>query len=243
MSLRPALLDTATNLGGGLGAGKVDADAAISAVPDAELSPEPQPTPPPEPVLEPDPEPEPISTPEPAPSPEPAPPPSFSDIAGSLHRENIKTLAGAGITGGCTVDRYCPSRAVTRGQIATFLARALDLPERRAAFDDVPADHPHAAGIGAVAAADITNGCTADRFCPAAGLTRGQMASLLARAMQLPARDVPFDDVPADHSHAAGIGAVAAAGITNGCTTDDFCPDAPVTRAQMASFLVRALDL
>jgi len=238
--LRPALLDSALYLGGGLGAGKVDADAAIAAVPHAEPSPEPTPS---EPVLEPEPEPEPISTPEPAPSEEPAPPPSFTDIAGNVHRENITTLAAAGITGGCTVDLYCPSRAVTRGQIATFLTRALDLSESSATFDDVPADHPHAAGIGAVSAARITNGCTVDRYCPGAGLTRGQMASLLTRALDLPKSSATFDDVPADHPHAAGIGAVSAARITNGCTADRYCPNVPVTRAQMASFLVRALGL
>jgi hypothetical protein len=181
--LRPALLDTALYLGGGLGAGKVDADAAIAAVPHTEPSPEP--APPSEPVLEPEPEPEPISTPEPAPSEELAPPPSFTDIAGSVHRENIMTLAAAGITGGCTVDLYCPSRAVTRGQIATFLTRALDLPESSATFDDVPADHPHAPGIGAVSAAGITNGCTPDHYCPNASVTRAQMASFLVRALDL----------------------------------------------------------
>jgi subtilisin family serine protease len=177
--LRPALLGSALYLGGGLGAGRADADAAIAAVPHAEPSPEPAPS------STPAPEPEPISTPEPAPSEEIAPPPSFTDIAGSVHRENIVTLAAAGITGGCTVDLYCPSRAVTRGQMATFLTRGLDLPERTATFDDVPADHPHAAGIGAVSATGITNGCTADLYCPSAPVTRAQMASFLVRALDL----------------------------------------------------------
>lgn len=46
--------------------------------------------------------------------------------------------------------------------------------------------------------------------------------------------------------HEANIEAFAAEGITQGCnppTNDMFCPDSPVTRAQMATFLVRALDL
>ena len=50
-----------------------------------------------------------------------------------------------------------------------------------------------------------------------------------------------FEDVPSDHYFATEIGWLATQGITNGCTTDRFCPDDPVTRGQMAAFLVRAL--
>ena len=46
-------------------------------------------------------------------------------------------------------------------------------------------------------------------------------------------------------THEANIDALAAAGVTKGCKTDPlrYCPDQAVTRAQMATFLVRALDL
>lgn len=43
--------------------------------------------------------------------------------------------------------------------------------------------------------------------------------------------------------HEPDIEAIFADGITNGCSTGRFCPNDPVTRAQMARFLVRALDL
>lgn len=49
----------------------------------------------------------------------------------------------------------------------------------------------------------------------------------------------------AGHTFAADIGALADAGITKGCdppANDRFCPDAPVTRGQMAAFLRRALQ-
>ena len=54
-----------------------------------------------------------------------------------------------------------------------------------------------------------------------------------------------FTDVDPDSSHAAGIDALAAAGITVGCATEPlrYCPHSPVTRAQMATFLTRALQL
>jgi subtilisin family serine protease len=236
--LRQAFKTTASPLGGGLGAGIINANAVVgvarSYAPAAPPTPTP-PTPTPTPTQEP---------PAPAPTPSPAQPrPVFRDIGGSVHRGSILKVADAGITSGCAADAYCPGGTVTRGQIATFLTRALDLPAGTASFRDVPANHPHAAGIAAVASAGITKGCARASFCPGAGLTRGQMAALLHRALDLPAGTASFRDVPANHPHAAGIAAVAAASITSGCGSGRFCPDATVTRGQMASFLARALDL
>jgi hypothetical protein len=50
----------------------------------------------------------------------------FTDDNGSTHEPNINRIAAAGITVGCGGKSYCPDGAVTRGQMATFLRRALD---------------------------------------------------------------------------------------------------------------------
>ncbi|MCQ3805619.1 MAG: S-layer homology domain-containing protein, partial [Acidimicrobiia bacterium] len=54
-----------------------------------------------------------------------------------------------------------------------------------------------------------------------------------------------FTDVPGSSVHIRSVEAVRAAGITSGCSQQPlrFCPDRPVTRAQMATFLTRALSL
>ena len=39
----------------------------------------------------------------------------------------VEALAASGITGGCGADSFCPDEAVTRGQMAVFLAAALGL--------------------------------------------------------------------------------------------------------------------
>jgi hypothetical protein len=90
----------------------------------------------------------------------------------------------------------------------------------------------------------ITLGCATDSFCPDDIVTRAQMAMFLARALGLDTdRAAGFEDV--DGIHAGPITAIATAGITQGCDPEGrrFCPNAPVTRAQMASFLARALAL
>ncbi|MEX0658959.1 MAG: SpoIID/LytB domain-containing protein [Egibacteraceae bacterium] len=173
----------------------------------------------------------------------------FTDDDGSPHEFSIWALAERGVTQGCDAAdpaRYCPRATVTRAQMAAFLARALGLdadPHASDRFTDI-ARNPHRAAINALARAGITGGCNAGgtRFCPARGVTRDQMASFLTRGFELSgARDHGFTDVPASSPHRDAINAVAARGITAGCAADRYCPRDAVTRAQMASFLARAL--
>jgi hypothetical protein len=51
-----------------------------------------------------------------------------------------------------------------------------------------------------------------------------------------------FTDVPNTHPFFLQIEAVAAAGISGGCTATTFCPDDPVTRGQMAIFMETSLS-
>jgi hypothetical protein len=81
-------------------------------------------------------------------------------------------------------------------------------------------------------------------YCPGEDATRAAMATMIARALDLPeaTEDYFVDDDGSPHE--ANINALAAAGITLGCHTPaSYCPDDSLTRAQMASFFVRALDL
>ncbi|MYC84283.1 MAG: hypothetical protein F4X18_02050 [Acidimicrobiia bacterium] len=112
---------------------------------------------------------------------------NFEDVPDSFpHSREVYALAEAGITAGCAANRFCPDKPLTRGEMATFLMRALDLAPldsfggRR--FDDVPASSIHSGAIHAIAAEGITVGCSKTSFCPRRPLTRGEMATLLARA-------------------------------------------------------------
>jgi hypothetical protein len=124
-------------------------------------------------------------------------------------------------------------------------------------FADVPTIHPFAIEDGqsdlapwihALFAAGITGGCggTPPHYCPNNPVTRAQMAKFLMLAVHgpgfplTPATGTVFDDVPIGHPFAAWIEAFAGAGITSGCGPGLFCPDAVVTRGQMAKFLLLA---
>jgi hypothetical protein len=104
--------------------------------------------------------------------------------------------------------------------------------------------HPHEDAIRSLREAGITTGYADGTFRPDENVTRAQMATFLTRAAKLePGGEPTFSDVAADHPHARGIAAVAAAGISEGWDDGTFRPARDVTRAQMASFLARALEL
>jgi hypothetical protein len=114
-------------------------------------------------------------------------------------------------------------------------------------FDDVPGDNIFYDDITWLAGVGITRGCNPpvnNRFCPNANVTRGQMAAFLTRALSLPAAK-GIDFIDDDGSiFEENIERMAAAGITRGCNppvNNRFCPNANVTRGQMAAFLHRAL--
>lgn len=175
----------------------------------------------------------------------------FVDDADSVFEADINWMAGMGITKGCNPpanDRFCPEGFVTRGQMAAFLVRALNLTDR---LDDPFVDDDDSifeADIERLAAAGITRGCNPpanDRFCPDGKVTRGQMAAFLVRALDYSDNgggDLFVDDD--DSVFEGDIDRLGTAGVTRGCnppTNDRFCPSGNVTRGQMAAFLHRAL--
>jgi S-layer homology domain len=133
------------------------------------------------------------------------------------------------------------------GSAMLLLAAAAPLPPGGTFVDDDGSIFEPS--IEAIAAENITRGCNPplrDRFCPDSPVSREQMAAFLSRARSLPA---PSNDHFVDDAGSIfedDINRLAEAGITRGCNppaNDRFCPDALVTRAQMAAFLVRAFHL
>jgi hypothetical protein len=178
---------------------------------------------------------------------------AFTDVgSGHWAYAPILELFNAGITGGCSDNplNYCPDEIITRGQMAVFIETSLGKATLPACtgtvFTDVTASGVGSAFCGFIerlAADGITAGCTATTFCPNDPVTRAQMAVFIEAALGNPANvcaGTRFADVTASNPFCGFIERLAADGITGGCGSGNFCPDNPVTRAQMAVFLVAA---
>ena len=171
----------------------------------------------------------------------------------------IERLYNAGITGGCSTNpiRYCPETIVNRAQMAVFLLRGIHGSSYNppavggsTGFGDVPTNYWAAAWIKQLAAEGITGGCGNGNYCPEVPVTRSQMAVFLLRSKYGASYTPPavggstgFGDVPTYYWAAAWIKQLVAEGITAGCGAGTYCPENPVTRAQMAVFLVRTFNL
>jgi hypothetical protein len=114
----------------------------------------------------------------------------FVDLGGNVHAEAINQLAAVGVARGTSATTFSPGSPVRRDQLATFVDRAHEqvtgarLPAGDARFVDVQGNL-HEASIEALAAAGIVHGVAPDRYGPELPVRRDQMASFLARHLDL----------------------------------------------------------
>jgi hypothetical protein len=114
-------------------------------------------------------------------------------------------------------------------------------------FQDI-AGSAHAAAIGCVAWWGVASGTSATTFAPNGRMTRAQLASFVARELEAAGLSLPIapenaftDDETSVHRFR--IDQLAAVGVVQGRGGTTYAPNATVTRAEMATFLVRAHDL
>lgn len=144
---------------------------------------------------------------------------------------------------------FYPNRAVTRGEFASYIARALNLPaSAKYTFKDLKATDPLTAEIQAAAGSNILSGYPDGTFRPNDKITRQHMAALLQKALRY--NNVPLDVTPLTFKDNNKISdqfkpAVAANvyyNIIRGSHTKDgvyFDPQGSSTIAHAAAFLFR----
>jgi streptogramin lyase len=179
----------------------------------------------------------------------------FGDVpAGHSFHNRIEEIFRAHITAGCGFGNYCPGGPVTRAQMAVFLLKGshgfgfVPPPPTGTVFNDVGAGDFAAAWIEQLFAEGITSGCGGGNYCPNQTVTREQMAAFLLRAEHgssyMPPPPVGiFDDVPISDPFAKWIEQLFNEGITAGCGGNNYCPDDPNTRGQMAVFISKTFGL
>ena len=194
-------------------------------------------------------------------------PAGFNDVEGypEATRAAIDCLAHYRITVGTSSGEFVPGGEVTRWQMALFLVRAagpagIVLPQPAdQGFGDIGELPPYIQdAINQLARIGIAKGATESEFRPQREVTRRQMAQFLARFLEAApvgpggvdiaelgheAEDEHFEDVVhLSRDVHRMIAVLFDMGVTAGTSSTLFSPDDPVTRAQMALFITRALD-
>jgi hypothetical protein len=186
----------------------------------------------------------------------------FLDVPPSHNfHDFIVILARNGVTSGCGGGNYCPGNNVTRAQMAVFLLKGehgslFTPPACAGLFTDVECTPIPAFAVDWIEQLfneGITGGCGTGFYCPANPVTRAQMAVFLLKAehgsgFTPPACAGLFADVACAPMPAFAVDWIEQLyneGITGGCATNPlrYCPGGPVTRGQMAVFLVKTFHL
>ncbi len=175
----------------------------------------------------------------------------FIDDDGNTHEADINRIAQLGITVGCATTpqpKYCPEGHVTRAEMAAFLLRAVGEPDPQSTvsntFADVAEGVWYTNYVLRFAQLGVDTGSDG-AWRPNDPLTRLEMAEWLTRMFDhinpVTTTEGLFSDVAREHWGV--VEGLYQTGVTRGCSIPPllYCPDAPVTRAQMASFIIRAL--
>ena len=172
---------------------------------------------------------------------------SFADVPfGAYYYDAVQWAVENGITAGISDTTFSPNVACTRAQAVTFLWRAAGSPAPKSSvmpFTDVAeGSYYHDAVLWAMENG-ITEGISDTAFTPDAKCTRAQAVTFLWRSQKSPTSDIvnPFTDVAADAYYANAVLWAAENGITGGTSDTTLSPDADCTRAQIVTFLWRAL--
>ena len=167
----------------------------------------------------------------------------------------VDAAAMNGVTAGCGSGRFCPTSSTSRASVAAFLLRGKNgplyapPPATGTVFGDVPAGSLAADFIEELSNEAITSGCGGGDFCPSEPVTRAGMAVLVLKTLHgasfvpPPATGTVFADVPVDAFAASWIEELFHEGVSAGCGGGNFCPGAPLSRAQAAALVVHAFGL
>ncbi|MBT2661569.1 S-layer homology domain-containing protein [Bacillus sp. ISL-45] len=174
------------------------------------------------------------------------------DITGSALETEMRAMIAEKVIYGYGEGVYKPNLNVSRGQFATFISRALKLPEGPHVFSDVPLSSGLAHGINSATAAGIIMGYTPTTFGPNEQISREQAAAMIDRAfnyMQISREDAVLNFSDANEINSNFKMAVAKnsrdgliKGLSNGDGTYRFLPKKTATRQEAAAFIYRMLN-
>ena len=171
----------------------------------------------------------------------------FTDVdSGAYYYDAVRWAVEQGIASGVTGTAFAPGRGCTRAQLVTFLWRANGSPEpseKENPFTDVSPDSYYYKAVLWAVEQGITSGVTKTAFAPDRVCTRAQAAVLLWRAEGSPAASGTHDfrDVAEGAYYTDAVAWAVESGVTQGTTSTTFEPGTTCTRAQIMTFLHRAM--
>ncbi len=171
----------------------------------------------------------------------------FVDDEGSFAVAEIVAMWKRGITVGCDWNRFCPGGTLTRAEVATFVARAMDGQDRYPAYQgdysDVAASEWYTGAIEFLVDEGVLPGGGGE-FGVNYASTRALLVDLVLAAVgdtNYPVYQGYFTDVLEGVWYTQAIERAYELGIARGYPDGTFRPEGTLTRQEAAAFLMRGL--
>ncbi|MEL4024061.1 S-layer homology domain-containing protein [Lysinibacillus endophyticus] len=176
-----------------------------------------------------------------------------NDISNHQMKFELTYFAEKGVILPDAKGNFNPNSAVTRGEFASYIARALELPDStKYTFSDLKQGTREAQEIQNAAGASILGGYADGTFKPNQKITRQQMAGMLYNALRY--LDVPLHQAPLtfkdnnkiDNSFVKAVSTSVYYNIIRGAHTANgvyFNPGDSATKAHAAAYLYRTLEV
>jgi secreted trypsin-like serine protease len=178
----------------------------------------------------------------------------FPDVSdNNTFKDFIYALAGDGVVKGFPDGLFRSEQNVTRGELAKFVVNgfgispptSLIIPES-GYFSDVPQNYVFSSYINTLKSMDIISGFEDGTFRPQQNVTRGELAKFIAKAgnydLNQYGNTKSFSDVNSSNTFYSLINTLKGYGVINGFEDGTFKPDTPVTRGELAKFIVNGFD-
>jgi secreted trypsin-like serine protease len=177
----------------------------------------------------------------------------FPDVPdNNTFKETIYALAGDGVVKGFPDGLFRPEQNVTRGELAKFVVNGFGIsptsviiPES-GYFSDVPQNYVFSSYINTLKSEGIISGFEDGTFRPEQNVTRGELAKFIAKAgnyeLNTYGNTPSFSDVDSSNTFYSLINTLKGYGVINGFEDGTFKPDTPVTRGELAKFIVNGFD-
>ena len=164
-------------------------------------------------------------------------------LANDIH-DVINDMANRGIISGYPDGTFKPTQTISRQHAALLVRKAINLPNNEALkpYNDIPKNYLYYDAVMDLQQSGLIEADSKGNFNPQNGLTRGEMAIIIAGAFNLKATaNHPFKDVPTSTKLGKAISALYENGITSGYEDGTFKPQETLSRAHYTLFINKAM--
>ena len=169
---------------------------------------------------------------------------TLENLVNTASIERMKNVLADGYMKGNNKNEFMPNKNITRAEISVIISNLIDDDfDQSVKYKDVLSGKWYTNSMNKLINLGYINESGNGKYTPNKDMTRGEVAYVIAKLLNLPVGDENFEDVPKDHMYAKYIAACKQAGIISGYKDGTFKPNKLITRAEVTVIINKAFEL